>query len=179
MVILQGTCESPNCKSRTALSLINMEEWLKERALLTRVVQQQLLRAQQRMKAQADKKRTGKEFQASDMVYLRPQPHVQSSVAFRSNKKLAFNKFYGPLKILQWVGGKVAYKLNLPPEAKIHPVVHTSQLKLHIPTTVHASEDLCSVCTDPDNKLSTTSVSGKPRDHSRFFCDHSMADSMD
>ena len=36
----------------------DLENWLKERDLLTRLIQQQLLRAQQRMKSQADKHRT-------------------------------------------------------------------------------------------------------------------------
>jgi hypothetical protein len=121
------------------------------------------------MKSQADKKRTKKEFQVGDMVYInalfvwlishqptvlfsqnkpatsnqpavlfsqnkpapaishqpneQAEPHVQSSVALRSNNKLSF-KFYGPYKILQRVG----------------KVVHISQLKLHISPTVPATE---------------------------------------
>lgn len=61
------------------------------------------------------------------MVFLKLQPHVQSSLAPRGNNKIIF-RFYGPYRILQRVGS-VAYKLDLPPQAKIHPVVHVSQLK--------------------------------------------------
>jgi hypothetical protein len=40
------------------------------------------------MKAQANKKRTELEFAEGDLVYLKLQPYVQSSVATRSNQKL-------------------------------------------------------------------------------------------
>jgi ribosomal protein L21E len=102
----------------------DLADWLQNRSLLTKLVQQQLLRAQQRMKAQADAKRSEREFQVGDMVYLKLQPHIQSSVASRSNQKLAF-KYDGSFKVLQRVGA-VAYKLALPDHAKIHPVVHVS-----------------------------------------------------
>jgi hypothetical protein len=49
----------------------DLEEWLKERELLKRLIQQQLLRAQQRMKHQADKNRIERSFEVGDMVYLK------------------------------------------------------------------------------------------------------------
>ena len=76
------------------------------------------------MKNQADKKRSKREFKIGDMVYLKLQPHIRSSVAFRSNHKLSF-RFFGPFKIIARVG-VVAYKLDLPQTAQIHPVVHVS-----------------------------------------------------
>ncbi|KAK1601001.1 hypothetical protein QYE76_018341 [Lolium multiflorum] len=95
------------------------------------LLQQQLLRAQQRMKNQEDKNRTEREFAVGDMVYMKLQPYAQTSVARRSNHKLAF-KFFGPYEVLSRVG-KVAYKLKLPANSQIHPVLHVSQLKKSVP----------------------------------------------
>jgi len=108
----------------SSCSVPDLEEWLKERDLLTKLIQQQLLRAQQRIKSQADKKRSERIFQVGDLVYVKLQPYIQTTVASRSNQKLSF-RFFGPFRVLQRVG-RVAYKLDLPPSSKIHPVVHVS-----------------------------------------------------
>jgi hypothetical protein len=68
-----------------------LEEWLKERDTMTKLLQQHLERVQQRMKSQADKGRTERVFEAGDKVFLKLQPYLQSSVAFRANHKLAFS----------------------------------------------------------------------------------------
>lgn len=81
----------------------DLSTWLSERNLLTQLIQQQLNHAQQRMKHQSDKNRSEREFQVRDFVFLRLQPHVQSSLAVRGNQKLSF-RFYGPYKILARVG---------------------------------------------------------------------------
>lgn len=113
------------------------------------VIQNHLLRAQHRMKAQADKGRFEREFAVGDQVYLKLQPYVQMTVACRSNQKLSF-KYFGPFRIIQRAG-KMAYKLQLPTSSKIHPVVHVSVLKLAIPPATEVCPDLPDVCFDPDH----------------------------
>jgi hypothetical protein len=109
------------------LSSPDLSIWLKERQLMTDLIKQHLGRAKDRMKKQADKKISERQFEIGDMVFLKLQPYVQSSLARRSNQKLAF-KYFGPYKILAH-NGSMAYKLELPPTTAIHPVFHVSQLK--------------------------------------------------
>lgn len=108
------------------------------------------------MKNQADKNRLERSFTPGEMVYMKLQPYVQSSVAYRSNQKLAF-KYYGPFKVLQKIGS-VAYRLELPPDSKIHPVLHVSQLKRYIAPLPEASHDLTVVCTDPEECLQPVEI---------------------
>lgn len=52
--------------------------------------------------------------------------HIQTIVCRRINHKLN-KKYYGLFKVFT-VAGKVSYKLQLPSGAKIHDVIHVSQL---------------------------------------------------
>lgn len=79
-------------------------------------------------------------------MYLKLQPYIKSSVAIRSNHKLSF-RFFGPYRILQKVG-KVAHKLDLPADVRIHSVVHVSQLNKCISPQVQVSSDLSSIPVD-------------------------------
>ena len=104
-----------------------LSDWMQERQLMLDLVRQHLIRAKDRMRRQADKKRSEHSFQIGEWVFLKAQPYVQSSLAPRSNQKLAF-KFFGPYQILSKMGA-VAYKLKLPSSSMVHPVFYVSQLK--------------------------------------------------
>ena len=92
------------------------------------MIKQHLLRPWARMKRQVDKGRLERTFAVGDMVYLKLQPYIQSSLVRRSSNKLSF-QFFGPFQILEKIGA-IAYKLLLPPGAAIHLVFHVSQLRL-------------------------------------------------
>jgi ribosomal protein L21E len=126
-----------------SVSHSDLSAWLLQRELMMRVVQHNLLRAQQRMKNQADKSRSEREFQVGDMVYLKLQPYIQSSVAVRANHKLSY-KYFGPYEVLQRVGA-VAYKLKLPDYSHVQPVFHVSQLKPSVKQHTLVSASLSSV----------------------------------
>ena len=118
----------------TTCPVNSLQEWLHEKTVMQQLVQQHLARAQQRMKSQADKNRVERQFSVGDMVFLKIQPYVQSSLAPRANQKLAF-RFFGPFLVVAKVGA-VAYKLGLPSSSSVHPVFHISQLKKAIPSAV-------------------------------------------
>jgi hypothetical protein len=79
------------------------------------------------MKLMADKKHSDLQFQVGDQVLLNLQPYTQSSVANRPYPKLSY-KYYGPYVVTERIG-KVASRLELPQDSKIHPIFHVSQLK--------------------------------------------------
>ena len=94
---------------------------------IIKLVKENLLRARNRMVQQANKKRCDKIFEVNQWVYLKLQPYRQLSVKNLVTQKLA-KRFYGPFRILKRIGA-VAYELELPPTARIHPFFHVSLLK--------------------------------------------------
>lgn len=62
-----------------------------------------------------------------DWVYLKIRPHRQSSMPIKLHPKLSA-RYYGPYLVLKQVVA-VAFQLQLPDHAHIHPVFHVSQLK--------------------------------------------------
>eukprot|EP00253_Pinus_taeda_P033702 PITA_33702 len=77
--------------------------------------------------SKADQHRSERTFQERDQVFLRLQAYKKTSLKDKGCQKLSPN-FYEPYQILQRIR-EVAYKLALPPTAKIHHLFHVSCLK--------------------------------------------------
>ncbi|GAX74876.1 hypothetical protein CEUSTIGMA_g2322.t1 [Chlamydomonas eustigma] len=85
-----------------------------------------LKQAQDRMARNANKHRREHTFQVDDKVWLAAS-HVRLPHALTAKRKLQ-PRYYGPFRVTKVVSD-VAYKLELPPHFKIHPVLHISHLK--------------------------------------------------
>ena len=104
-----------------------VDQALHSRDELLLQLQKNLATTANRMKQTADKGRRDVEFKQGDMVLLKLQPYRQTSVFRRAHQKLAC-RYFGPYLVLCKVGA-VAYELQLPENARIHPVFHVSLLK--------------------------------------------------
>lgn len=136
----------------TIVEAVDRSFKLREQAIV--VLKFNLQRAQNRMKQLADRKRSDRQFEKGEWVYLKLQAYKQMSVSNMSNNKLT-PKYYGPYLIIKKIG-EVADTLQLPPYSKIHPTFHVSLLKKHhAPPPVTLDQSL------PISYDSTTKMSDK------------------
>ena len=112
------------------------------------IIQQHMKATQSRQKSYANKRRRPIETEVGDYVYLKVSP-MKKVQRFGVKRKLA-PRYVGPYKIIEQ-SGRVAYKLQIPPEMQaIFNVFHVSQLRrcLRIPdeaikpTTIKLQSDL-------------------------------------
>ncbi|KAL4186704.1 hypothetical protein AMTRI_Chr09g35320 [Amborella trichopoda] len=129
-----------------ATSVELVEKELVDRDQLLNELQIQLQAAQNRKKY----------FEIRDLVDLSLQPYRQVSISLRKNLKLS-PRYYGPYEIIQKVGS-VAYKLQLPDEARIHPIFHVSCLKKKVGTSVQVYHELPTLHEEEDAILAQLQV---------------------
>lgn len=105
----------------------DVDQVLIDRDAMVKLLRFHIHRAQHRMTQLANRKRSNKNFDIGDWVYVKLQAYKQQSVANRQSYKLS-PLYFGPYKILDKIG-QVAYKLELPSDSQIHPTFHMSKLK--------------------------------------------------
>nr|GEV93316.1 hypothetical protein [Tanacetum cinerariifolium] len=121
--------EPPSLFPYTAGDIKNaeLEQQLVNRDDMIKLLRQNLQKAQDRMRNQANQKWRELLFQVGNYVFLKIQPYRQKTLAKRRYEKLS-PRFFRPYRVKRAVG-PVAYELELPPKARIHPVFHISMLK--------------------------------------------------
>ena len=102
-----------------------MEKLVARDEVLARV-NKDLKKAQENKKRYSDFGQRKMSFKPRNPIYLKLQPYRQKIIRKKLNMKSQY--YYIPFKVLERVG-KVAYRLELPPMALIHPIFHVSLLK--------------------------------------------------
>ena len=90
--------------------------------------------SQDRKKSYVDLKRTPREFQVGDHVYIKVKPK-KTTLRLGKYRKLA-PRYRGPFEILAKVGS-VAYQLSLPPNIRVDNVFDVSILKIYVHDVSH------------------------------------------
>ncbi|CAL8990740.1 unnamed protein product [Prunus brigantina] len=98
----------------------------KEWQVNNELAQAQLEKATRKMKKWADKHRRDVVFKPGDLVFVKLNPSQHKST--RKLHKVLLRRYEGPFPIIRSVG-RAAYRVELPPQLKIHPVFHVSNLK--------------------------------------------------
>eukprot|EP00253_Pinus_taeda_P035101 PITA_35101 len=120
-VLYGQKCRTPSSRGGPEDRLLLGPEMLEEMEVMVKRVRANLKIAQDRQNNFADRKRTFKEYQVGEHVYVRIQAR-KSTLQWNAYAKLA-PRFCGPFQILARVG-PVAYQLALPSHIRVHNVFH-------------------------------------------------------
>jgi hypothetical protein len=119
--------ETPSTMASLVLNVAASEEFLNHWNNTIKIAKDTLMTAQQRQTKYANQHRRDLEFKIGDKVLLNAS-HVKDPVDKERLSRKLTPKYLGPFEIIEQIS-HVAYKLKLPANIKIHPVVHISVLK--------------------------------------------------
>jgi hypothetical protein len=127
---------------------------------MLKILQGNLMQAQNHMKKYADANRSERTFQTGEFFYLKMQSYREPSLGLCNALKLT-SKWYGPFLILQQVG-KVAYRLQLPPGTQMHDIFHLNQLKKHLGASAIPNSKLPLVTAEGKVKIAPVAIASSP-----------------
>jgi hypothetical protein len=104
-----------------------MEDHIENQQKVLKLLKDNLVTTQNRMKQQVDQHHNEREFEVGDWVFIRLQPYKQMSLKQQKKDNKFAPKYYGPYKLLQRIEN-MDYKLELPPSSHVHLVFHVSCL---------------------------------------------------
>jgi hypothetical protein len=117
-------------KGRPAFAYQFVRDWQEQ----TDLAKAFLHKAAHKMKKWADQNRRHVEFRQGDQVLVKLYPN-RTDGSYKGRHQALIRKYEGPFMVVKRVG-KLAYKLDLPPEFRVHPVFHVCNLK-----PFHADEE--------------------------------------
>jgi hypothetical protein len=104
-----------------------VEDHIGNQQEILKLLKDNLVMEQNRMKQKTDQHRSEREFEVGDWAFLGLQPYKQMSLKKKKKDNKLEPKYYGPYKVLQRIGS-MDYKLELPPSSRVHLVFHVSCL---------------------------------------------------
>lgn len=114
------------------------EEFLRQVQNAVKIATDNMTLAQDYQAEYANRSRRDDEFKVNDIVLL-SSDHINTAYGSQQPSKKLKHRWLGPYRIEQAIS-KVAYKLELPPSMKVHPVFHASVLKRYKETPPEFSE---------------------------------------
>jgi hypothetical protein len=132
-------CRTPISLATPNSKIESLNQMIREMHSVLECARQCMQGAQERSKHYADQRRSVREFEVGQKVFLKVTPK-RSGLKLGRSRKLS-PRFCGPFQIIKRVG-QVAYALDLPKDWKIHNIFHVSLLRRYVSDPAHVLPDL-------------------------------------